>query len=90
MKCAPAQDHDIKIKVLPTLEDAAASVKSGEPGWPKGRRFHSLAYDSTTPASSVGLPMLAAPPVYVAPCVRGGGGCKGGLQVCCWCWLPLA
>lgn len=30
-----------------------------------------LAYDSVTPTQAVGLPMLAAAPVYVSPCVWG-------------------
>ncbi|KAL4433401.1 hypothetical protein ABPG77_010254 [Micractinium sp. CCAP 211/92] len=54
-------DYDglLKIDLSPTLEEAVAKVKSGS--------CAALAYDSVTPASVVGLPMLNAPQVYVAP-----------------------
>ncbi|KAL4451634.1 hypothetical protein ABPG75_007296 [Micractinium tetrahymenae] len=49
----------LKVDLSPTLEEAAAKVKSG--------KCAALAYDSATPASVVGLPLLNAPQVYVAP-----------------------
>ncbi|KAI7838074.1 hypothetical protein COHA_008157 [Chlorella ohadii] len=53
------QEYQINIDLSATLEEAAAKVKSG--------RCSALAYDSVTPTQAVGLPMLAAPPVFVAP-----------------------